>query len=327
MSFRAGARISNVEFVQFHPTAFRPREGERPFLISEAVRGEGAILRTKDGTAFMEKYHKLKDLAPRDIVARAIDKEMKSRGEKCCYLDVSHLDIDFFHKRFPFISKYCEEHGINLAKNWIPIVPAAHYMCGGVVTDLKGSTDIPRLFAIGEVACTGVHGANRLASNSLLEALVFAREALRRSLELDLHKKTPIEPSREWGNYDVQCELESVRLVNCRHSLQELMWDYVGIVRSTERLQLALKRLHVLQEEVYSYIEEGFINFSLLELRNLVQLAELIILSALERKESRGLHFDIDYPDLQDSPRDSIAILEPTGRISIKCAPLDRDII
>jgi L-aspartate oxidase len=322
MAFRAGARISNVEFVQFHPTAYQPKEDERPFLISEAVRGEGAILRTGDGTAFMEQYHNLKDLAPRDIVARAIDREMKTRGEKCCYLDVTHLGIDFFRRRFPFISHYCEENGLDLTKDWIPIVPAAHYMCGGVVTDLWGATDIPALFATGEVACTGVHGANRLASNSLLEALVFSERALERSLQLGLHQEQPCEPKKEWGKINSHSELEAVRLVHCRHALQELMWNYVGIVRSTERLQLALKQLQVLQDEIFSYVNKGFLCAALAELRNLMQVAELIILCALERKESRGLHYNIDYPDLSDPPRDSVAVRETSGRLSIKCVPI-----
>ena len=322
MSYRAGARVANMEFIQFHPTAFNYSETERPFLISEAVRGEGAILRTADGTPFMEKYHKQKDLAPRDIVARAIDREMKSRGEKCCYLDIRPMGVEFFRQRFPAITRHCEGHGLNLTEGSIPVVPAAHYMCGGVVTDLWGATDIPGLFAAGEVAFTGVHGANRLASNSLLEALVFSRRSLERSLELGLHREEPPEPKeRRWERRAVG-ELEAVRIVSCRHALQELMWDYVGIVRSTERLHLAQKRLLVLKEEIDSYIQAGYINASLLELRNLAQTAELIILCGLERKESRGLHFTIDYPELKPTLEDSMVIRNADGETQVHSAPV-----
>ncbi|MEW6235251.1 MAG: L-aspartate oxidase [Candidatus Omnitrophota bacterium] len=322
MAYRTGCRIANMEFIQFHPTAFYTPDSDRPFLISEAVRGEGAILRAKDGTAFMEGYHPLKDLAPRDIVARAIDNEMKNRGDDFCYLDVRHLGLDFFHKRFPNISRYCEEQGLNLDKDMIPIVPAAHYMCGGVMTDLWGAADAKGLFAAGEVSCTGVHGANRLASNSILEALVFSRRLLERAVEDGLHKETPPQVDWQWYRPPHQEKLEAVRLVNCRKTLRLLMWDYVGIVRSDARLRQARKRLSVLKDEIDSYFNAGHITEELLELRNLAQVSELIVLCALERKESRGLHYNTDYPDLSDPPKETIICKRGDGGVHIESVPI-----
>jgi len=254
MAFRAGAKVANLEFVQFHPTAFQNPNADKPFLISEAVRGEGAILRNKAGEPFMERYHERKDLAPRDIVARAIDSEMKRTGEDSCFLDVTHIDQTFFHQRFPNISQYCESQGLNLAKDWIPIVPAAHYMCGGVVTDLWGGTSIDGLFAIGEVGCTGVHGANRLASNSILEALVFSKMVMQRTHELGLHQAVLPDLKTHYPQEAQKISnFEAVRLVNCRRVLRQLMWDYVGIVRTNDRLQRAQRRFSVLKEEIDGY--------------------------------------------------------------------------
>ncbi|MBN2328795.1 MAG: L-aspartate oxidase [Candidatus Omnitrophica bacterium] len=322
MAFRAGAKIANMEFIQFHPTALYNPEDKRPYLISEAVRGERAILRAGDGTAFMKNYHKLKDLAPRDIVARAIDNEMKTRGESCCYLDVTHIDQQFFHKRFPFISHICEDHGLNLAKDWIPVVPAAHYMCGGVVTDLKGATSIAGLYSIGETACTGVHGANRLASNSILEALVFSKQSVGESWNKGFPQTDPPAAlEKEWVKKPLE-ELEGVRIVNLRQTLRGLMWDYVGIVRSNSRLEQAKKRLDILKEEIDSIYESGHINTQLLELRNLAQTAELILLCTLQRKESRGLHYNIDYPDLSETPEDSVIRLLPDNDVQVESVPV-----
>ncbi len=322
MAFRAGANVANMEFIQFHPTAFHAEEEERPFLISEAVRGEGAIIRAGNGDAFMEKYHELKDLAPRDIVARAIDNEMIERGEPCCFLDVSHIDQDFFHDRFPFISNYCEEHGVDLAKSMIPIVPAAHYSCGGVQTDLSAATNIEGLFCVGESACTGVHGANRLASNSILEALVFSKRSIMKAVELGYPDQKPSGLDETWRDQFSSKKLEAIRLVNCRRTLQELMWDYVGIVRSNDRLEKAVKRLDVLKEEIDSYVKEGYIDTPLLELRNLALAAELIIHCAIQRKESRGLHFTVDYPDLSDRLEDSIIADDGQGGFHIENVPI-----
>ncbi|MDX9755718.1 MAG: L-aspartate oxidase, partial [bacterium] len=246
MAYRAGAEIANMEFIQFHPTAFKNPPDEEPFLISEAVRGEGAVLRTLDGHAFMPAYHTMKDLAPRDIVARAIDHEMKTRGDACVHLDVSHLSEQFFRERFPHISEYCISKGVDVPHDPIPVVPAAHFTCGGVVTGLDAETTIPGLFAAGEAACTGVHGANRLASNSLLEALVFATQALNRSIETGMHRHEPPEIHATWTTGQHNQSLEAVRIVNCRDALRRLMWDYVGIVRTDDRLNHAKIRCNVL---------------------------------------------------------------------------------
>lgn len=322
MAFRVGARVGNMEFIQFHPTAFNTEDHEQPFLISEAVRGEGAILRTQDGAAFMDKYHALKDLAPRDIVARAIDNEMKQRGDSFVYLDVRHLGLEFFRHRFPNISKYCEERGLDLSCDMIPVVPAAHYMCGGVITNYWGETSIPGLYAIGENGCTGVHGANRLASNSILEAVVFSILALKNSLELGMHEQQPPVMDGRWEHREPTAPLEAIRLVHCRQTLRQVMWDYVGIVRSTERLQLALRRVRLLKEEIEGYIEEGHINYNSLELRNLLQVGELIILCALQRKESRGLHYNLDYPHTSPFPMDTHVVMNKDEKFQIESVPI-----
>ncbi|MDP8243743.1 MAG: L-aspartate oxidase [Candidatus Hinthialibacter antarcticus] len=323
MGFRAGAPIANMEFIQFHPTAFyTPGDNAAPFLISEAVRGEGAILRKADGDAFMERYHPLKDLAPRDIVARAIDAETKKSGDPCCYLDVSHLEYGFFKSRFPNITDYCEKQGVKLPSDFIPVIPAAHYMCGGVLSDLNGATDITGFYVIGETACTGVHGANRLASNSILEALIFSRRTMREIQEKSLLQAPPKQLPLEWNKPKPTEGIESVLFVNCRQTLSKLMWDYVGIVRSDERLHLAHKRIKVLKEEIDGYFESGHINRQVLELRNLVQTADLIIHCAWQRKESRGLHYTLDYPQTLADPMDSVITRNEYGRPQVESRPI-----
>lgn len=323
MGFRAGAPVANMEFIQFHPTAFySPGMNEASFLISEAVRGEGAILRRADGDAFMERYHPLKDLAPRDIVARAIDAETKQSGDPCCYLDVSHIEYDFFQQHFPNITAYCESQGVKLPFDSIPVIPAAHYMCGGVLSDLNGATSLPGFYVIGETACTGVHGANRLASNSILEALIFSGRAMVDVKEKALMQAPPSNLPLEWNKPKPTAKIESILFVNCRQTLSKLMWDYVGIVRSDERMHLAHKRIKVLKEEIDGYFESGYINRQVLELRNLVQTADLIIHCAWQRKESRGLHYTLDYPKTLADPMDSVVTRNEYGRPQVESRPI-----
>ena len=304
MAWRSGCRIANMEFNQFHPTCLYHADA-RNFLLTEALRGEGAYLRRPDGTRFMPEFDERAELAPRDIVARAIDFEMKRLGSDCVYLDITHKPADFVIKHFPTIHKRCLEFGIDITTDPIPVVPAAHYTCGGVMTDLHGQTDLNGLYAIGEVAYTGLHGANRLASNSLLECLVFARAA-GEDIEGQLHKIPMPGTLPAWDESKVSNSDEEVVIAHNWHELRLFMWDYVGIVRSDKRLERARRRCAMLQQEIQEYYSNFRVSNNLLELRNLVQVAELIIRCAMERKESVGLHYNIDHPESSDNPTPTI---------------------
>jgi L-aspartate oxidase len=299
MAYRAGAKIANLEFMQFHPTTvYHPQANS--FLISEAVRGYGAILRDKKGCKFMHNYHSLKELAPRDIVARAIDREMKKSGEPCVYLDLTHKNPDYIKKRFPNIYKKCLEFKIDITREWIPVVPAAHYMCGGVIVDMEGRTSIERLFACGEVAFTGVHGANRLASNSLLEAIVFAETAVKAASRQMKNKNYRLKEILPWNFEGTFNQDEWVYIVHDRQVIRTVMWDYVGIVRSNFRLARALRRLEMIEEEVEKFYKKTTVTADLIELRNIATVAKLIVKCAISREESRGLHFNTNFPEKDD---------------------------
>lgn len=311
MAYRAGARVANLEFMQFHPTCLYHPES-RNFLISEALRGEGGELKTSSGVAFMKKYHPLGSLAPRDIVARSIDAEMKKSGDPCVYLDMTHLDPEFLKKRFPAIYKKCLEYQIDFTTKPIPVVPAAHYLCGGVLTDENGQTDIKNLWCLGEAACTGLHGANRLASNSLLECLCMAHNCFEeiKKNPSDLIQEEP----RPWRYPQKPDEDEMIVIHHMWAEIRQLMWNYMGIVRSNKRLLRAQARLKNILQEVKEYYSEYRIHSDIIELRNIAIVADLSVECALKRTESRGIHFNIDYPfyspeqDLKTKPQNTVLL-------------------
>ena len=304
MAWRAGCRVANMEFNQFHPTClYHPQA--RNFLLTEALRGEGAYLRRPDGSRFMPDFDSRAELAPRDIVARAIDHEMKRLGADCMYLDISHKPAEFVQAHFPTIYEKLLTLGLDLTAEPIPIVPAAHYTCGGVMVDQDGRTDVDGLYAIGEVSYTGLHGANRMASNSLLECVVYAWSAAEDLLQW-LPYADVVDTLPAWDESQVECSDEKVVIQHNWHELRLFMWDYVGIVRTTKRLERALRRINMLKQEIQEYYAHFRVSNNLLELRNLVQVAELIVLCALQRKESRGLHYTLDYPQTLDESRPSV---------------------
>jgi L-aspartate oxidase len=304
MAWRAGCRVANMEFVQFHPTClYHPLA--KSFLITEAIRGEGGRLLLPNGKPFMHRFDQRAELAPRDIVARAIDHEMKRTGAEHLYLDISHKPADFVRGHFPTIYGNCLKYGIDITRDPIPIVPAAHYTCGGVVTDQQAKTDIQGLYCIGEAAYTGLHGANRMASNSLLECIVYAESAAQ-DIARTLPSLPAPAPAAAWDESQVTDSDEDVVISHNWDELRRFMWDYVGIVRTNKRLQRALHRVQLLQAEIAEYYGNYKVSNDLLELRNLAMVAELMIRCAISRKESRGLHYTLDYPDLLPEAEDTV---------------------
>jgi L-aspartate oxidase len=303
MAYRVGCRIANMEFIQFHPTCLY-HASAKSFLISEAVRGEGGILRLPNGYRFMQDHDHRLELAPRDIVARAIDYEMKRHGVDCVYLDISYKSASFIKEHFPNIYKTCISLGIDITTKMIPVVPAVHFTCGGIMTDLSGKTDINNLYAVGECAFTGLHGANRLASNSLLECLVFARSTVENILNQDSTMLVP--KLLEWDESLVSNNDEEIIIAHNWDELRRAMWDYVGIVRTNKRLERALHRINLLRDEINEYYSNFKLSPDLIELRNLVLNAELIVKSAMQRHESRGLHYSRDYPHTNKDVKDTI---------------------
>lgn len=315
MAWRAGCRVANMEFIQFHPTClYHPQA--KTFLITEAVRGEGGLLKLPNGKRFMQAHDARAELAPRDVVARAIDFEIKKRGINCVYLDISHRPAAFIREHFPNIDQRCRELGMDITREPIPVVPAVHFSCGGVMTDHVGASDLPHLYAIGETACTGLHGANRLASNSLLECLVMGRAAAR---DILAQADTDLPELPDWDESRVTDADEEVVITQNWDELRRFMWNYVGIVRTDKRLERAMNRIHLLRDEVHEFYSNFRISNDLVELRNLLQVAELIVKSAFERHESRGLHYSRDHPETLAeavptvlTPSNNYSLLDPS---------------